>query len=202
MEQQLHSKALNELCRICGQYLQPAKKKRSIYFCADNAITLRDIFGVSVLADDALIHPKHFCQTCNTSIYNIRDARSNALQMEVCKWEPHQEDGCSTCLRATQAQKGGRPVKRKGRPPAVSRRNATAHVRSIAPPSYLHIAQDHASPTYSTPPQYGVTIEDLTCRQCQSVLDQPIKLTGCGSLVCAKCLIKWLSQWFRSNSHN
>ena len=55
------------------------------------------------------------------------------------------------------------------------------------------MAQDHSS-TYSTPPQYGVTIADLTCNQCHSVLDQPIKLTGCGSLVCAKCLIKWLSQ--------
>ena len=193
MEQQLHSKALSELCRICGRHLQPAKKKRSIYLCAENATTLRDIFGVSVSTDDALIHPKHFCQTCNTTIYNIRDGRSNGLQLEVCKWEPHKENGCSTCLRAKQAQKGGRPAKHKGRPPAVSRRSATAHIHSIAPPSYTHTVQDH-SPTYSTPPQYGVTLADLTCHQCQNVLDQPIKLTSCGSFVCAKCLIKWLSQ--------
>jgi hypothetical protein len=73
MEQQLDNKALNERCRICGWYLQSAKTKRSICFCADNATTLRDIFGVSVLTDDALIHPKHFCQTYNTTIYNIRD---------------------------------------------------------------------------------------------------------------------------------
>ena len=191
--EQLHSKALSELCRICGRYLQSAKKKRSIYLCADNVTRLRDIFSVSVSTDDALIHPKQFCQACNTTIYNMRDGRSNALQMEVCKWEPHKANECSTCLRAKQAQKGGRPVRHKGRPPAVSRRSATAHIHSIASPSYLHMAQDHSS-TYSTPPQYGVTIVDLTCHLCHNVLDQLIKRTGCGSFVCAKCLIKWLSQ--------
>ena len=140
------------------------------------------------------IHSKYFCQTCKTTTYNIRDGRSTTLQMEVCTWETHQENGCSTCLRAKQAWKGGRPAKHKGRPPVLGRRCATAHVHSIVPPSFKHMAQDHAPSTYCTPPQYGVTIEDLTCPQCHNVLDQPIKFTGCGSLVCATCLIKWLSR--------
>ena len=55
-----------------------------------------------------------------------------------------------------------------------------AHIKAIAP------AQNDGRITQFT--------KELTCRLCSGVLNQPIELTECESLVCAQCLCKWLRE--------
>ena len=194
MEQDHHSAALQQLCRVCGRCTHPAKKKRSVYPCKNYQTELKDTFDISIISDNPLVHPAYFCQTCKTALYNVKDGKSSTLATKVCSWEPHQPNQCSTCLRAKEAQRGGRPAKRKGRPATISTRSAIAHVQSIAPPSFVPPEHVNVPVVVSTPFEYGVTLEDLSCNMCRKVLNQPLTLTTCNSLVCASCLLEWLSK--------
>jgi hypothetical protein len=63
----------------------------------------------------------------------------------------------------------------------------------VAPSTYHPpTSTEHSPQNFTTPPQYGVTLDELTCSICRNVLDQPIELTKCGSVVCASCISRWL----------
>ena len=187
-----HSLALECLCRVCGKRACPSKRQRSVYKCANYITDLQTTFGIKTSDDDPLIHPVNFCHGCKGTVYNFKNGKISAPTFELFDWQPHQEHECTTCTRAKEVRKGGRPAKLNiGRPAAVGRREALSHIRSIAPPT--HHVPHHTQHTFSTLPQYAVTVDDLTCCLCLNVLDQPVELTSCVLVVCANCLCKWLA---------
>ena len=91
-------------------------------------------------------------------------------------------------------QKGGRPKKMKctpGRPATTSPRYCVQHIEAVAPHPLIcpedvtpHICQDHQI----------VHLRQLQCPICCDVLQRPIELMECRSLVCMKCCCEWLRQ--------
>ena len=97
-------------------------------------------------------------------------------------WQPHSED-CTTCQQTKCIRGGGRPAKDTGRPAASSRKSLI----SLHPHTSTHAPQ-----SINTPQQYGVSLNDLTCNICLHVVDQPVELVNCATLVCTTCLTSWL----------
>ena len=187
-----HIIALEQLCRVCGEKVKPAKKRRTLYKCTDHTIDLHKTFGIDVQHDKPSIHPQHFCQSCKGAIYHHK-TKGEVLH-SVVNWKCHNDEACETCARANRAKMGGRPSKINiGRPAVLSRRSLLSHVLHIAPPSHQCLQQGKHTPSnFTTPPHYAISLNELTRCICSSVLDQPIELTGCESLVCANCISKWL----------
>ena len=85
---------------------------------------------------------------------------------------------------------GGRPQKQAyapGRPKNSSPQSAIRHVKAIAPPA---IDQRDLISVHN---------DIFDCPICQEVVERPVELTECGSVVCAECLCEWLrvprEQW-------
>ena len=193
-----HLTALQLLCRVCGEKVKPAKKRRNVYNCINHSTDLRTTFGIDVLQDKPTIHPTHFCHSCKVAIYNAK-TKGITLQ-KVFSWKQHNGAACETCLRAMTVQVGGRRAKANiGRPAILSKRSLLSHIRHVALPSYQPLSESkeaatHRPCTITTPPQYAVAVDDLVCCICINILNQPIELTSCGSVVCADCVSRWLSE--------
>ena len=166
------------------------KKRKCVYVCADHKMDLMCGFGIDVEKDSSTTHPSHFCQSCKAAINN-KKRRGVTLQSPPVTWQPHSET-CETCKRAETVRAGGRPVKDTGRPAAHSRRSLISHVSKVSLPSYQSPCSEHSPQSVNTPAMYGVGLQDLTCSICLGVVDQPVELTLCSSLVCAPCLTTWL----------
>ena len=184
-----HTAALKFLCRVCGRKIKPSKKSRSVYVCADHQTDLMNTFGVDVQRDSPVVHPLHFCQSCKGAIYNCK--KRGLTFLNAVTWHPH-SDNCETCKQAESVRTGGRPAKETGRPAACSRKSLISHVKEVCLHSYHPPSSVHSPLSVSTPSQYGVRLQDLTCSICLDVVDQPVDLTDCASLVCAPCLTSWL----------
>ena len=97
------------------------------------------------------------------------------------------------CYHFQKASVGGRPKKlRIGRPSSNSNRSAMVHIASIAPRSFFH-STDYRSQVLQSPSS-AVSVEDLVCQLCRSIVDRPIQLTTCNKLVCMNCLCTRLKQ--------
>ena len=184
--------ALQRLCRICGRLCCSTKKKKVAYKCEKYTEDLNNTFTIATMHDDPNIHPPNFCHSCKCTMINVKAGKISVPTLPLIHWQPHNH-GCLTCNRVKNLSKGGRPDRsRIGRPGACSRRAALTRVHSIAPVKY-GIRESAVYSTLRTPPQYGVTLEDLTCCICLNILDQPMELSTCKSVICAGCLTTWLT---------
>ena len=82
--------------------------------------------------------------------------------------------------------------KKIGRPSANSTRSVITHLHTIAPTSFFNTV-DVCSLTVQSATS-SVSISDLVCQLCSSIVDRPIQLTTCNRLVCLNCLCSSLSE--------
>ena len=98
------------------------------------------------------------------------------------------------CQQFESLQKGGRPKKVQhttGRPRNDSPRNCIKHIRAIAPPAIVSAV--HSKPTVCEEHQ-PVNHKELQCPICYNLLQCPVELVDCRTVVCAECCCKWLRQ--------
>ena len=185
-----HQTALKTLCRVCGQLLCKGKStSRTGYLCKDSSTSLQTIFSIDIREDILSVHPDRYCHSCRNIIYFTRQAAKEDKEYipnmpKPVHWEAHTEPNCGVCNMPKP--KRGRPRKstNSGIPKCIPQHMAIKHVKDIAPIS----RGDSTLPT---------TIDvNLTCPICMEVVDQPIELTTCSTLVCAKCLCDWLRNSF------
>ena len=84
----------------------------------------------------------------------------------------------------------GRPKKKKasqGRPGA---RDRMISAISTSAPSTHNITQEVAE--YVLPPSTPISLADIECAVCHSVLERPLQLP-CGQLCCTLCLYAWVT---------
>ena len=152
-------------------------KDRVQYVCEPQSEILAEVFGVLLCKDDPKIHPSLLCHSCYCTVMKakaaIEDGRQYTPSVIVFTWEAHSTDHCRTCDHFESAYSGGRRKKRK-RPASISARTAISHIRSIAPFSFN-------TPDVSMDDSHST---NLLCRLCSKLLDRPVLLTSCNSLVC------------------
>ena len=188
-----HKEVLGKHCRVCAK---PLGKFKVSYRCVDWSGALEKAFGLADTKDDPDVHPSFFCHGCYNVLARSRKAgEENRVYTHTVKlfaWSAHTESGCTPCEHFKKVSSGGRPIKLKiGRPSTTSTRSAITHLYTIAPPSLL-CPSDLA--TAAHPQTSSVTTSALVCRLCSSVVDRPIQLTTCNSLVCMSCLSESLNE--------
>ena len=135
--------------------------------------------------------PKRMCHRCYNVIVRTQKARQEGRYYEHCvevfTWGRHESEGeCRICVHVSDHFKGGRPKKAQvGRSVSTSRELIIRQLYSVAHPSIL--PDDESRPVITTPPRSSLAIADLSCTLCKNILDRPIFLTTCGSLVCVQC---------------
>ena len=97
---EFHGEQLKKCCRVCGKRLLKAKGskgKSHTFHCLANSEELLNTFGVDVRADDATVHPQHYCLACHCMVRKKREVaahntvyRTKPLGEYVFRWEPHQ----------------------------------------------------------------------------------------------------------------
>ena len=187
MEQ--HKIYLQNLCRVCG-------KKPKCYFhdkTSDQCKTaLACVFGIATEEEDSNIYPPKICNNCCLTLKQLQKSKEGGRFRETAltptAWLPH-EDSCHFCENAsTSSVSSGRPKKRKakGRPSMddthyMSRRIihhlSTLHTKKYADTT---LARSHFLPS--------PYIEDLTCRLCYCIPNQPIHILSCHHLMCMSCI--------------
>ena len=131
-----HILALQQLCRVCGDKVKPAKKRHTVYSCKNHPIDLLNTFDIDVQQDQVSIHSQYFCQACKGAIYHHKT--NGVVLRSVTTWKHHDKDACETCGRGDRAKMGGRHSKiHIGRPAVMSKRSFLSHVLHVAPPSHL-----------------------------------------------------------------
>ena len=189
-----HQDVLTRHCRVCAK---PLAKFKVSYSCEERADELEKTFRIVVSMDSPDVHPTSFCHSCYNVLVRSRKAReANRMYTPLVQqfsWNPHTDHSCTVCDHFVKASGGGRPRKQKiGRPSTDSTRSAIMHLHSIAPPSFFSSVDVHSLTIQSS--TTSVSTDDLVCQLCSTILDRPIQLTACNSLVCLKCLCESLGE--------
>lgn len=182
-----HTTILERLCRVCGRMLR-TKSVKTVYCCNLYLEDLHTVFGLAG-SDDPNTHPKHFCHACKVVVDKSKTGyRHNTTVFEG--WGTHTEGNCAVCLHYQALQRGGRPkkAKRPGRPPTASPRYCIDRVHDIAPPPLILPDQ----PIKICDVHLHLPLSELNCPLCNDILNQPIQLVSCGSVVCAQCMCRSL----------
>lgn len=103
-----HLKALNNLCRVCGNKLKKQKKQKTSF-----QKLIQECFAYDVVGEDPNVFPCWFCHNCHTKMKNIRKGRKSDLHL--AKWYSHSIN-CKSCLMYEKIQKGGRMANKSWRP--------------------------------------------------------------------------------------
>ena len=82
-----HILALQQLCRVCGDKVKPAKKRHTVYSCKNHPIDLLNTFDIDVQQDQVSIHPQYFCQACKGAIYHHKT--NGVVLRSVTTWKHH-----------------------------------------------------------------------------------------------------------------
>ena len=185
-----HSRALENLCRVCGRAVMP-KSAKVKHLCSKYTGQLKKVFGVDVESDNPCVHPLHFCHPCQLVLHKAfirKEYRHETTPFG--DWCEHTDGSCYVCDHYTKLQRGGRTCKRvrTGRPPAVSARYCSAHVKEIAPKP----SQYPPVTTCNSDDHQILYPSKLQCPICCDFLCAPIELVTCGSIVCAECCCTWL----------
>ena len=187
-----HNEALAKLCRVCGQLLSAAG--RSTYCTKSSQSLLKSVFGIESEHDDPQVHPQRYCHHCRGVTYHTGKKEGGLYKhhTEVFRWSPHTDEGCQICGHVKQLAKGGRKKKTSkrhiGRPPAEASamRVLFKHTQRVAPPQLCQKPVEYAR-------EQSLPLTQLTCPICTDVVDRPVELTSCSSIVCCECLCQWLS---------
>ena len=189
MDREYHKKALERMCRVCGQFLAKTKKAtKTTYECTSNTEKLRETFNIHVEDDDEAVHPILFCHNC----YKLHHFKSKVPKGRIYEeqrhifpsWSAHNESStCPVCTHYSRLSSGGRPKKNKstGRPPSTGYKSAVTYIREIAPTSLF--PPDTPFEVIQTD-----TLSNLMCPVCSMVVDKPIELSLCRTVLCSECL--------------
>ena len=135
-EEELHSAALEGLCRICGSQLS---KDRVTYQCTEHTSGLTCAFLVDVIKDMAEVHPACFCNNCYRACKqhsNLeREGKDHNCTIRVQQWSEHAMD----CNIFTNRNKGGRLGSRQklvGDQQHTQQTELRNEIRSLAGPQY------------------------------------------------------------------
>ena len=188
-----HKEVLRKHCKICAKAL--AKFKVS-YSCADRTDELEKTFRVVISRDSPEVHSVSFCHSCYNVLVRSRKAReANRLytpSVELFAWSSH-NSSCTVCDHFQKAASGGRPRKQMiGHPSACSTCSTIMHLHTLAPTSLFSKVDVHSLTLQST--TSSVSIDDLVCPMCSSIVGRPIQLTICNRLICLNCLCSSLSR--------
>lgn len=178
------------MCRICSKKLgrvsystktpaEKGKKTTLIEECFDCQIT-----------DNAAIYPPQFCNSCYLTMRRMRKARLDGTvyrtSLTLSSWVEHIEGNCFTCGMVEARKTGGRPPKAqaniKGCPSYLAE-----HIRRIAGPRYRCSIPLTTNRVLAA----SVPIDDLVCKSCDKVLDEPVEL-ACKHLLCCSCCFQLL----------
>ena len=185
-----HSGILERLCRVCGRLLV-TKSVKSKYLCKDFCDQLHTVFEIEAKSDHPCIHPTHFCHACKVVVQKYTKHSYQHRTSIFKEWCTHQEGSCCVCQHYSTFHTGGRPKKVKrtpGRPSMISIKCCIDRVREIAPPPLKQLEdQSHICRAHLHLP-----LAELSCPICKDVLNQPIQLVTCRSIVCAECMCDWL----------
>lgn len=189
-----HADLLTRLCRICGRCCTSTRRQVPIYSCTSYASDLFIVFEISISNDLPSTHPTTFCYSCYQTISLYKKALDSGRSYNVSTvvfdgWMSHSDDVCRVCEQGRKCYRGGRPKKIKldGRPPDIPIRNLVQHIELIAPPPLVPFTEE--------PPKLvgnAASRESAMCPLCLEVLNSPIELVTCGSIVCSKCCCSWL----------
>lgn len=185
-----HSSVLERLCRVCGKAVC-TKSAKVKHLCSEYSDELMTVFGISTNDDDPSVHPQHFCHQCQLTIHKAKTKRDyNHQTVPFNRWCSHVEGSCCVCEHYSRLHKAGRPKKlqRTGRPPAVSVKYCIQRVIDVAPKSQVQ----PGITTCSFQDHQILDPSQLQCRICSDILNSPIELVTCGSVVCAECFIERL----------
>ena len=185
-DSEFHEKELNRHCRVCVGVVE---NTHYAYTCHEETNkTLLQNFGIDVDKDQPNIHPKVFCLCCRTKATQHSECTESTLT--VFQWTPHTEPSCEVCCFFKEQKKGGRPKKERknrGRPRSPPVVNSilldTTHTQSWKASSPLSLS--------SFLPSTTVPLDDLQCRLCSCIIDQPVQ-TPCRKLVCSTCIVSLL----------
>ena len=165
------------LRRTCSRLCTSTRRQVPSY-----ASDLFIVVGINI--DDLWsTHPASFCYLC----YQPIDHAMCALVFDG--WISHSDDVCWVCEQGRKCVRGGRPKKINvdGRPTDIPIRNLVHHIELIAPPLFI--------PCTEEPPKLVGNVasrESVVCPLSLEVLNSPIELVSCGSIVCSKCCCSWL----------
>ena len=194
---QYHQNELKKYCRVCGERIS---RNRVAFSCQDHADKIAQTFGVLCSDDNPDLHPPFICHGCYSVTTRSKKATEKGRQynhsIKVFSWTSHSPDGCAVCEHFQKVSTGGRPKKKcrnHGRPSTISIKSAIDHIRSTAPPFFFPIHDSPAREVTQLDNESAVTAE-LACKLCNRILDRPIQLTQCNTLVCMECLCKVLEE--------
>lgn len=188
-----HTQAILKLCRVCGGSL--SRSGRVTHSCLQRKADLEKAFDIHIDCDMEDTHPKLFCNSCYAKMKNkikAIDSKKPHLQaLTVFSWNTHNERKCQVCEQFNLISKGGRPSKarkNRGKPTGDSCHDVMQYVIDIAPPTFYD-----GQPTFDVSPlPLNIKSSDVYCVVCLDVLNSPLQLTACSSLICTSCLIKWI----------
>ena len=183
-----HSDWLQGNCRVCGGRVGRFKVS---YHTAQHQEKLQAI-GVSVKNDKKNIHPQTFCHSCynvcTRAIKASKNGKDYTTKLENFQWVEHTDSNCSVCTHFGEVKKGRKPKKTStGRPPDQVL-DLVEDIKKRSPPSLLLDFQQREKLSKLQ------ELEDLNCPLCHLVVDRPLLLTTCNTLVCLTCCVNYIYQ--------
>ena len=180
-----HSCCVQNGCRVCGGRLS---RYRVSYECqsAANQVKLLSI-GVTVTQDRKDIHPQQFCHgcysVCTKKVKANEQGKDYTPRLTKFKWGEHSEISCEVC------EKFGKPSRKpKAAPvgrPSDSTLELIAHIKEVAPQSLTLDGETREELAH-----HPSIDEDLKCLMCHHILDRPLQLTTCNTLICMSCCVE------------
>lgn len=175
-----HKKCLKNLCRVCGRKATTRKHNKQKDPCKS---VLLKVYGLSVDTESDDIYPPEVCNSCFLVLRRASIEGDSAPILSHHIWSPH-TDSCQLCLARCS---GGRPRKRKrGRPSDADSNYITRKFNRMI--STLH------TPKYTNFPlnKYlflpSPFLNDLVCKCCQCVPNEPVEFLTCRHYVCLSCI--------------
>ena len=188
---ELHTERIQKLCRICTRKLGRVSHDTQ---STHNVMLLQEFFQCDIEFNPS-VHPPRFCNSCYLTVKCTLRARQDGsvhrTSLVLQSWAEHSDDGCATCAMVVGRSGGGRPKKKKNIKRCPT--SLTAHIQAVAGPR-------HQCSTPLTPdrflscsePGLGLCTEDVTCKCCNNILDEPVEFP-CKHLVCRVCCLQLLT---------
>jgi hypothetical protein len=184
-----HQSCLKNLCRICAQKIKSYKHDKTLDGCCSLLLLA---FGIEVVGESEDVYPPFVCHQCFRTLQKIKKSKETRVAFKTTlspsEWIPHSdsEDQTQTCTVCNNLYFRHKKTKSQGRPcnediTHISR-NFMREVNDINPPQFSDIPLQ-ISFFLPTP-----ALEDLSCRHCNCIPNQPLEIQPCYHLFCATCI--------------
>ena len=185
-----HILHLQSLCRICTKTLGRVSYPVNTPAGKGEATTLiEECFKPNSTSTDDAVHPPKFCNSCYLTMKRMRKSTKDGTvyrtSLTLHQWTGHVDTHCTTCEMVASRKTGGRPKVKSnilGCPKPL-----TEHIKSIAGPRYRY----HNPLTIDRFPFKSTCFNELVCKACKLVLDEPVELQ-CRHFLCYSCCFAYL----------